>query len=125
MSRAAHKPTETTRAEVQALSGFGVREDEIAAYVGISAPTLRRHYRTELDTGHVRANVAVARSLFKQATEGNVAAAIFWMKARAGWREKHEVDINHPGGKLAPEEPITIHIMGVSPESRRVESLPS
>ena len=26
------------------------------------------------------------------ATEGNnVAAAIFWMKARAGWREKHEV----------------------------------
>lgn len=26
------------------------------------------------------------------ATEGgSVAAAIFWMKARAGWREKHEV----------------------------------
>jgi hypothetical protein len=25
--------------------------------------------------------------------EKNVVAAIFWMKARAGWREKHEVQL--------------------------------
>jgi hypothetical protein len=36
--------------------------------------------------------VKVAQSLFQMATQGkNVAAAIFWMKARAGWREKQEV----------------------------------
>jgi hypothetical protein len=34
----------------------------------------------------------VAQSLFHMATQGkNVAAAIFWMKARAGWREKIEI----------------------------------
>lgn len=35
----------------------------------------------------------MTQSLFQMATQGrNVAAAIFWMKARAGWREKQEVD---------------------------------
>ena len=29
------------------------------------------------------------------ATEGNnVAAAIFWMKARAGWRDKQEIELS-------------------------------
>jgi len=38
------------------------------------------------------ANAKVAQSLFQMATQGkNVAAAIFWMKACAGWREKIEV----------------------------------
>ena len=38
------------------------------------------------------ANVKIAQSLFHMATTGNkVAAAIFWMKARAGWREKHDI----------------------------------
>ena len=40
------------------------------------------------------ANVKIAQSLFNMATTGgSVAAAIFWMKARAGWREKHEVTV--------------------------------
>ena len=39
----------------------------------------------------------MAQSLFQMATQGkNVAAAIFWMKARAGWREKQQV--GHTGG---------------------------
>jgi len=86
--RQSHEPSDKARADVQALAGFGVREDEIAMYIGIDPKTLRKHYRAELDTGHIKANAAVARSLYKQATEGNTAAAIFWMKARAGWRER-------------------------------------
>lgn len=35
----------------------------------------------------------MTQSLFQMATQGhNVAAAIFWMKARAGWHERQEVD---------------------------------
>jgi hypothetical protein len=55
---------------------------------------LRRHYRKELDRGAVEATAKVAQSLFQMATvDKSVAAAIFWMKARAGWREKHDVTI--------------------------------
>jgi len=99
MSRAPHNPTPETQAQVEALSGYGVRHDEIALYLGIDPKTLRKHYRKQLDAGAVKANVSVARSLHKQATEGgNVAAAIFWLKARAGWREKQEVELSGPGG---------------------------
>ena len=42
----------------------------------------------------IEANVKVAQSLFQMATTGkNVAAAIFWMKARASWRDRPEHSI--------------------------------
>ena len=42
-----------------------------------------------------QATAKVAQSLFHMATvDKNVAAAIFWMKARAGWREKHEIQLS-------------------------------
>lgn len=90
VSRNPHKPTPETTAQVEALSGYGIRHDEIAIYLGIDAKTLRKHYREQLDKGVVKANVGVARALHKNATEGNVTAQIFWLKARAGWRDKPE-----------------------------------
>ena len=97
-----HYPTDEQRAQVNALAGFGVQEAEIARYIGIDPKTLRRWYRDELDTGHIRANAAVAKSLYRQATEGNVAAAIFWLKARAGWREKHDINHTSNDGSMSP-----------------------
>ena len=85
------EPSEEQRRLVRAMAGFGVRQDDIAAHLEIDAKTLRRHFRRELDRGMVEANLKVAQSLFQMATNGkNVAAAIFWMKARAGWREKND-----------------------------------
>src|SRR5436305_1514743 len=66
----------------------------IATLLDVDPKTLRRHYRQELDRGAAEATAKVAQSLFQMATvEKNVAAAIFWMKARAGWREKHDLTI--------------------------------
>jgi len=51
---------------------------------------LRKHYREELDTGHIKATAKVAESLFRKATTDgaqSVTAAIFWLKTRGGWRE--------------------------------------
>lgn len=67
---------------------------EIARFLEIDAKTLRKFYRDQLDLGTMKANAAVARSLHKMATEGNVAAAIFWLKARAGWSERITHDVN-------------------------------
>lgn len=79
---------------VKAMAGFGIPHEGIATLLDIDAKTLRRHYRRELDRGSVEATAKVAQSLFHMATTGkNVGAAIFWMKARAGWREKHEVQV--------------------------------
>jgi len=86
-----HEPTEANREVVKALSGRGITQDDIALYLNISSPTLRKHYADELRVGAVASNVKVINSLYKNAVEGNVAAQIFWAKARLGWNEKVEI----------------------------------
>lgn len=86
------EPTGEQRNLVRAMSGFGIPQQDIATHLEVDAKTLRKHFRRELDRGSIEATVKVAQSLFQMATSGqNTAAAIFWMKARAGWREKHEL----------------------------------
>lgn len=87
-------PTQEQRRMARAMSGLGLPQEQIALLLEIDAKTLRKHFRDDLDRGMAEANVKVGQSLFNMATAGNnVAAAIFWMKARAGWREKHEVTL--------------------------------
>ncbi len=92
MQGAPFEPTEEQRRTMRAMAGYGVPQDDIATLLEIDPKTLRKHFRRELDRGSIEATAKVGQSLFRMATEGgSVAAAIFWMKARAGWREKHEL----------------------------------
>ena len=92
MQGSAFQPTADQRRLAKALAGFGVIHDDIAKQIGCEPKTLRKHFREELDLGAIEATAKVAQSLFQMATSGNnVAAAIFWMKCRAGWREKQEL----------------------------------
>jgi hypothetical protein len=86
------------------MAGYGVPQDDIATLLELDPKTLRKHFRRELDRGSIEATAKVGQSLFRMATEGgSVAAAIFWMKARAGWREKHDVKFSGQDGEaLAP-----------------------
>ena len=102
MARPSHKPDPIVRRQVEAMAGYGVAESDIARVVGLDPKTLRKHYRDELDNGHVKANAKVAENLFRKATgEGReaVTAAIFWLKTRAGWKETalHEVSGRNGG----------------------------
>ena len=93
---ASRRPTDEQRRMVRAFAGFGVPQPDIATHLGVDPKTLRRNYREELDRGIVEANAKVAQSLFRMATEGNnVAAAIFWMKARGRWREVHAEEVDN------------------------------
>lgn len=82
-----HRPTDESRAQVEALASFGVPQPDIAMYLDICPKTLRKYYRRELDTGAITANAKVAERLFKSAMEGVPVSMIFWLKTRAGWRE--------------------------------------
>lgn len=98
---AEHIPTEATRRLVQGLAQFGVPQPQIAAKIGVSEKTLRKHYAAELNDGATAANLAVARRLYEVATKGAgkeaVTAMIFWLKTRAGWRETINVnDVTDP-----------------------------
>lgn len=103
VGRPPHVRTELFARQVQAMSGYGLSVLEIAKVIGLSEPTLRKHYFAELENGHLIANTKVAESLFKMATHAtkpNVAAAIFWAKARMRWKDRPE----DQGGELGKKE---------------------
>lgn len=86
-----HEPTEDARLIVRGLAAIGTPQEQIARVLDISEPTLRKYYRDELDCGGATARATVAGALFDKATgggPGSVTAAIFWLKARAGWRDR-------------------------------------
>jgi hypothetical protein len=77
---------------VKEMVANGVPQEHIARVLGIAAKTLRKHCKTEIAIGKTIANFRVADALFKMATDPNggavsVAAAKFFLKARAGWKE--------------------------------------
>jgi hypothetical protein len=92
--------------QVEAMAGYGLPAKDIALVLGIDTWIVERDYRTELQSGAIKANAKVAESLFRRATgEGRegVVAAIFWLKTRAGWRETTVHEIN-PHAHRTPEE---------------------
>src|SRR5207237_9473451 len=111
MARPAHRPHPPLRRQVEAMAGYGVAETDIARVIGVDPKTLRKHYRDELDNGHVKANAKVAENLFRKATgEGReaVTAAIFWLKTRAGWKETTAHELGGPhGGPIQTEDVMT------------------
>lgn len=108
-----HEPTDKTRAEVSALYSYGIPQEEIASYIGIDAKTLRKHYREELNSAHVKAHAAVGRFLYQNATGATlktgashsdcVRAAMFWAKTRMGWRETENVNHVSEDGSMTPK----------------------
>src|SRR5262245_27108953 len=90
MSHNLYEPTEKDRRTVEMMTSHGIAQLDIARVIGISLEGLTRWYRDEIETGVIKANSAVGKSLFEKATgdaDGSVAAAIFWLKCRARWAE--------------------------------------
>ena len=90
---------------VEALSVAGVTQKLIAQILKISEPTLRKHFREELDTSKARANAVISQALFKNAKDGNVAAQIFWLKTQAGWKERNYHELTGKDGDKLFDEP--------------------
>jgi len=109
-----HSPSDKDKNLARTLSGLGVPQNDIAILVGVSKPTLLKYYRDDLDLGLAEANAKVAGSLFQQATGGNVAAAIFWAKARLGWRE---VNVLEHSGEVQHVGKVQIEIVDGKPQS--------
>jgi transposase len=82
-----HKPTPETRAQVSALTSYGITQEEICKFLDIAVATLTYHYFRELETAQTNANAEVARKLYNRAVKkDDLSAQIFWLKTRARWR---------------------------------------
>lgn len=85
-------------------------EQEIAQALGISYSTLRRRkaeceqFEQAIKRGKAKANVFVGAQLMKLIKSGNVAATIFYMKSRCGWRETQRTEITGANGNALQVE---------------------
>ncbi len=103
-------PTKAQRAMVEAMASYGIPQKEIAGVVGVAYDTLRKHFAVELVLGSAKATAKVAEFLYQKATgkkgddHAAVVAAIFWLKARAGWKDRQDVVVQNPDGSSLFED---------------------
>lgn len=100
--------------QVEKLASKGATFEEIAYGLNIAPSTLYKHKRDFLDfsealkRGRAKGIVLVENRLFTEALRGNIAAMIFYLKARAGWRDGSgsgaQVDVNISGTEMAMEK---------------------
>ena len=86
--------------ELEKLATLQCTEEEIAAYLGISARTLQRRLKVAkfgdiVERARAKGRVSVRRNLFRLANSGNIAAAIFLSKNLLGYRDV--VNTEHTG----------------------------
>lgn len=68
------KVTAALRTKVRRLLGCGMTQDQVAAAIGISKPTLRQHFGDVIVTAVAETRSEVLGLLFKAADGGNVSA---------------------------------------------------
>ena len=115
MTRKAFVATDAMRERVLSLARVGTTENDIAKIIGCDPKTLRKYFRDELDRGMAEATAEVAGFLFANAKAGNVAAQIFWMKARARWQEREASE--HPTPSIDAEP--TAQVVVILPDHGR------
>jgi IS30 family transposase len=79
-----------------------LNQTQIADLLDISDKTLRaifkrdRAARSAYKRGKAKATHEVANSLIQEAKNGNISAAIFYLKTQAGWKEEAQKTIDLP-----------------------------
>jgi len=107
-----HEPDKASRQTVQMHTVVGTPQEDVARVLGIDPKTLRKHYRDELDLAKAKANATMGGALYNKGVGGDTAAMIFWMKTRAGWREKFDHNHQSEDGSMSP--PTVIKVVGKS-----------
>lgn len=108
--RKVFKPTDDERKTVSLMASVGIPHAGIALCIreeGIAQKTLIKHFSQELKTAAIQANTKIGGTIYQSAISGNMSAAIWWSRARMGWSEKKEVDVNVNSGVLVSPANMT------------------
>src|SRR5690625_2647106 len=101
--------TDEQIAQVEAL-GAVLSIEQIADYFGMSKTTFYAIMERQPEVserykrGKAKAIGTVSQGLIQQEREGNITAAIFYLKTQAGWRETQAIEHTSPDGSMSPKE---------------------
>lgn len=93
MSKRPWIPTPDDFDKIEELASQGMDEQDIAYCLGVHPSTLskKKHIYDQISQaikiGEAKGKERVTKALLKNIKKGNVAAQIFYLKAKAGWRD--------------------------------------
>lgn len=93
--RPEHVPDSKSRSRVTVWAGGGIDQVMIAKALGISRPTLVKHYKPELAIGAATMDglaISALASAMQRGGKEAVAAAKWWTQSRMGWTERVLID---------------------------------
>lgn len=101
-------PSAHDRQQVELMIACGIPEDLIAAVLGTSAPTLRKHCAAEIASAGTKVKARVGQFIVASILglgggvkddRARATLAMFFAKTRMGWRETSAVELSGPDGK--------------------------
>lgn len=107
------EPTDKQRGQVEAMIVCGIPQEDIAKAIGITRPTLNKHFKPELELGETKVKLNVGSFIVNSilGREGGIkdersraTLAIFFAKTRMDWKDT----LRHEGVKDG--DPIVIQI---------------
>jgi hypothetical protein len=98
-----HVRSELLAQKICELVACGASANDIAVHFNIRPGLLKQCYATELEAGAFAPNMAVAGAILDRAKRGDPRLAIYWTKARMGWRDGD-------GAERTDVSPLNIHI---------------
>jgi hypothetical protein len=100
----ARPQTKIDLGELEKLCAMQCTDEEIAAFFGVSTRTVERRCKVQrfsevMEQARAKGRVSVRRNLFRLASNGNVAAAIFLAKNLLGYRDVVANEVSGPDGR--------------------------
>jgi transcriptional regulator with XRE-family HTH domain len=120
MARPKIEITEELCKKAEALSAQGLTMEQIATVLGMSASSLYEKQKENLELlesikkGRDKGIATITNALFNSAKDGNLGAMIFYLKNRAGWKDK--VETEHTGEGLKVDVKVPDHFKRIMDE---------
>lgn len=122
-----HIPTAESRQLVEHLVACDIDHESICYIVKATPFELQLHYKNELKHGLANATAQMAGSVFRAGLAGDMKAATFWLRSRAGWRDavRPDAPANDPGVIAKDKQQLIDKIVGLLTPQQAVEVLKS
>lgn len=120
----AWEPSPKELQQIEVMAGLGLTLKQIALVIGVPQYTLRSTCPDVLDRAEMLMNLKVGANLYKMATgptneRNTVQAAIWWTKARMGWKDVSRVESTGVNGG-----PVENQVQIVLPDNGREDKQP-
>jgi hypothetical protein len=111
-------PTDEQRLRVRMSVVAGIKAPDIAKCMGIPIRQFNRWYKQDLQNARNDMNAMVVGKLVEKIREGDNACIIFYLKTRAGFTPKTQVEVEHRIRETRTREELEAELkqLGVSEE---------